>query len=563
MAYVAFSFYTKLVELKRTIPKYIVFLLLLGFFSISRANNIQISSVSVMGRDTVKGTAFVQFTLSWDHSWKDRLHRNWDAAWVFVKAYNPHERVWRHVSLTTPVGSPVQKAGNNCYMALPHSIGKANAPMWSEFATSITDFGTTFNSGVFIYRKNVGNGSNLIEDIQLQFNYRDYNFTEEDQIQVAVFAIEMVYVPDMEYIIGDGISPKSLYADGKNLIIKTDVLNGQTALMGKVKGEQGWSYMGTSVPDTFPKGFRSVYMMKYEITQHAYADFLNTLNPEQQANRATVNPFAGKGSLALVAPGYTGNPLQYRNYVRIRIPAQAETDDYPAKGAVYGHSITGANVDSLWERESNGGNIACNFLSWDDGLAYLDWACLRPMTEMEFEKACRGRQFLRRGMAWGEQYGIAANPYAITDAGKATEISSYEATCYLETGKAPWVMRVGAFAKDSTMRNEAGASYFGIMEMSGNLWERCVNVSTEAGRSFIPREGDGAINEQTGNAEVEDMVSGVVCWPAEDGGGFRGFQISNRTYAESTYIRAGEGIRTPWYGFRGCRYPPAATKFDL
>lgn len=537
---------------------------LLGGWGCVSANNIQISSVSVKDKDTMVGTVFVQFTISWDHSWKDRLHRNWDAAWVFVKTYNPTERIWRHVSLTPPTGSPEDKHSANCFMALPHSIGKANAPIWSEFGTSVTDFGTTIYSGVFIYRKNVGNGSILIEDIQLQFNYRDYNLTDEDEIQVTVFAIEMVYVPAHEYIIGDGVSPKALYADGKDLIIKTDLQSGRSALMGKVTTEKGWTYNGTVVPDTFPMGKRDFYMMKYEISQHGYADFLNTLIPDQQSNRVSCNPFAAKGTMALVASGYTSNPLQYRNYVRIKIPAEAETDDYAAKGAIFGHSITGANVDSLWEMESNGGNIACNFLSWDDGLAYLDWSCLRPMTEMEFEKACRGIQFLRRGMAWGEQYGIAANPYAITDAGLATEISSNPETCYLETGKSPWVMRVGAFAKDSTMRNEAGASYYGIMELSGNLWERCINVSTEEGRSFIPREGDGTLNEQNGDAEVEDMLTGVVCWPTEKGGGFRGFQISNRTWAEVTYTNnPNEGKRTPWYGFRGVRYPPVGTKFDL
>ena len=542
----------------------LLLLWLIGGLECVLANNIQISSVSVKDKDTIEGTAFVQFTLSWDHSWKDRLHRNWDAAWVFVKTYNPHERIWRHVSLTAPTGSPVDKNATNCFMALPHSIGNANVPVWSEIATSQTDFGTTIQSGVFIYRKGVGNGSNLIEDIQLQFNYRDYNFTDDDEIQVAVFAIEMVYVSAHEYIIGDGTSPQSLYADGKNLIIKTDLLSGRSALMGKVTSETGWAYQGTPVPDTFPMGLKAFYMMKYEISQHAYADFLNTLNPDQQANRTSCNPFAAKGTMALIPPAYGSNPLQYRNYVRIRIPAEYETEDYPAKGAVFGHNITGVDVDSCWERESNGGNIACNFLSWDDGLAYLDWSCLRPMSEMEFEKACRGIQFLRRGMAWGEQYGIAANNYAITDAGLATEISAEPSTCYLETGRAPWVMRVGAFAKDSTMRNESGATYYGIMNMSDNLWERCVNVSTAEGRSFIPRDGDGALNDKTGDAEVEDMIQGIVCWPSETGGGFRGFQISNRTWAEATYTNnPNEGARTPWYGFRGCRYAPEGTKFDL
>jgi formylglycine-generating enzyme required for sulfatase activity len=31
-----------------------------------------------------------------------------------------------------------------------------------------------------------------------------------------------------------------------------------------------------------------------------------------------------------------------------------------------------------------------NILSWFDVAAYLDWAALRPMTELEFEKVCRG-----------------------------------------------------------------------------------------------------------------------------------------------------------------------------
>lgn len=312
-----------------------IFVLSLGFgWQKIHANNIQVSGVSLKDRNTSTGIVFAQFTLTWDHSWKDRLHRNWDAAWVFLKVYNSNERLWRHVSLTPPTGSPVQ-GGTACYMALPHRIGNANVPVWSEFATSQTDFGTTICSGVFIYRKEVGHGSNKIEDIRLQFNYRDYNITDEDEIKVNVYAIEMVYVPDSPYFIGDGVSPNALYAVGKNLIIKTDVVNGQIAYMGdKVSDEKGWTYKNTAIPDTFPKGYKAVYMMKYEISQHGYADFLNTLNPTQQAARSSVDPYKAKGTIALVATGYTSNPLQYRNYVRIRIPAVGATADFPDRKSV-------------------------------------------------------------------------------------------------------------------------------------------------------------------------------------------------------------------------------------
>lgn len=525
-----------------------------------RGNNIQIGAVSVEDKDTATGTAYIRFTLTWDHSWKDRLHRNWDAAWVFAKCYNSDLRTWRHVYLTPPVGRPVS-TGSGSFMAAPHSIGSSNVPMWSEFATSPTDFGEK-TAGMFIYRKDVGNGSNYIEDIRLQFNYRDHDYLDEDLLQVSVFAIEMVYVPDAAYIIGDGSSENALYLEGSNLIIKTSIPSNHSIWMGTLKTEKGLSYLGTAIPDTFPKGFKAMYMMKYEITQHGYADFLNTLTVDQQTERTSTSPYAGKGTLAFNAAPYTGNFLQYRNYIRVRIPAEAETDEYPSKGAVYGHSITGAAPDSMWEMEKNGGNIACNFLSWDDGLAYLDWACLRPMTEMEFEKSCRGHQFLRKSMAWGQQYGISANARGIKNPGLPNEEAVDPESCYLETGKAPWVMRVGAFAKDSTSRPEAGATYFGIMNMSDNLWERCINVSTAAGRSFVPVDGDGVLNDN-GDAMVDNIVTGDVYWPDETGGGFRGFQISNRRYAASVQVNAGEGRRNPWSGFRGVRYPPAATEFDL
>jgi len=33
---------------------------------------------------------------------------------------------------------------------------------------------------------------------------------------------------------------------------------------------------------------------------------------------------------------------------------------------------------------------AVNYISWSDLTAYADWAGLRPITELEYEKACRG-----------------------------------------------------------------------------------------------------------------------------------------------------------------------------
>ena len=76
--------------------------------------------------------------------------------------------------------------------------------------------------------------------------------------------------------------------------------------------------------------------------------------------------------------------------------------------------------------------------------------------------------------------------------------------------------------------------------MSDNLWERCGNVSTADGRSFVPNNGDGMIS-MMGEADVDG-------WPPVSGGGFRGFAVSNRQYADLS-----EAARHPAYGFRGVR----------
>lgn len=547
-----------------------IFLVLvsLGFllFSLeSRASNIQISNVKLTDQKPDQGTVIVQFDLAWDFSWKDRVHHNWDAAWVFVKSFDKYSKEWKHAYLSNPVGTPV--AGpHGGYMAQPHEIsGMCNVAFWSEFGTSNTDFGVK-TSGVYIYRKQVGYGSNLIEGIRLQWDYVEDGYLAEDTLQVAVFGIEMVYVPEHQYILGDGVSPNSLHVAGKNLSIRTDVAGRKKDNMGNVVDEVGYTYNNIPIPDTFPMGIKAFYVMKHEISQHAYADFLNTLTIEQQEARAQCSPHAAKGTLAMIPPAYGNNPGQYRNYIRVRNSAIPATDDESATPAKFGHNITGVDVDTLWDMESNGGNIACNFISWNDGLAYLDWACLRPMSELEYEKACRGVKFIRGEMAWGERYGVALTWYNgkyFTNEGKSTEKAALQTANYIETGKAPWVMRVGAFTGDSTSRVESGATYYGVLNMSDNLWERCVNVSTAVGRGFIPTEGDGMLSE-SGESDVPlNLYTSDQCWPAIEGWGFRGFQVSNRTYAESRYIYPGEPERNPYTGFRGCRYAPAASKFEL
>ncbi|MCP4710634.1 MAG: hypothetical protein GY869_18575, partial [Planctomycetes bacterium] len=85
---------------------------------------------------------------------------------------------------------------------------------------------------------------------------------------------------------------------------------------------------------------------------------------------------------------------------------------------------------------------------------------------------------------------------------------------------------------------EAGAGYYGVMELSGNLWERPVTIGNAAGRGFTGLHGNGAL-DGIGEANAAN-------WPGTNasGPGFRGgswadgaayLRVSDRGYAALTY----------------------------
>jgi formylglycine-generating enzyme required for sulfatase activity len=85
-------------------------------------------------------------------------------------------------------------------------------------------------------------------------------------------------------------------------------------------------------------------------------------------------------------------------------------------------------------------------------------------------------------------------------------------------------MRAGGFATAVSSREKAGASFYGVMEMSGNLWERCITTGIEAtARHFQGMVAAGHGNGETGNGTTPELPIGGG-WPAATGAGlgFRG-----------------------------------------
>jgi len=508
------------------------------------SNNILIENVSLEDQVAAEHYVYIEFDLSWDNSWRTTaVPNNWDAAWVFCK-YRIAGGEWRHVYLhfaghTAPGGAAISLPGDS--------------------------------TGVFIYRDSNGSGSNNWDNIRLRWDYGYEGVNDDAALEVKVLAIEMVYVNQGAYYLGDSTSndhyftynnPKSFYRVTSEAAILTGFTEGYLYASGMYAG---------AIPAAYPKGYQAFYVMKYELSQEQYTGFLNSLTRTQQNTRTATdisgttvtNVFVMSGSATVIA----------RNGIRCN-------GTLPAAGPVNFYSDY--DNDGIGNEANDGQNIACNFLNWPDLAAYLDWAGLRIMTQLEFEKACRGPNNPVGGeFAWGNAL-IHGSTYTIANAGAADEVISSmpenTGNC-LYNATDPYsghIMRCGIFAASSVnhTRMETGATFYGIMEMSGNVFETSINTYHFAGWSFTGLHGNGELlttgdadvnywpgingNEDEHTANTAFLTSGVTSYA---GTGFRG---SNTIYSasglpiSSREFAAGWDLSERWNfsGGRGCRTSP-------
>lgn len=488
----------------------------LGFNQNILANNLSISNLSFVENQ------FVRCQISWENSWlaaSSQTPNNHDAVWLFVKAKGT-DGIWRHIDL-----------------AQNHTTDG-----------SLQILNVNDHKGVFVRRNSEGEGlSQGFINIQIADNQ-----ITAGNYQIKIIGIEMAYVPQGAFWVGDTMSNNTLRSGHKNTPFQISSENaisiGNTAqsLYGNTDNQP----QGTAIAATFPKGFAGFYAMKYEITQEQYADFLNCLKSTQQAARTAVSPSLSAGTNALG----TGNTA--RNGIVIATPATS------TQAAVY---ACNANGNNIYNEPADGQNRACNWLSWGDMAAYLDWAALRPMTELEFEKAARGTAYpIPRGMAWGTnlvtdanttvQDGTAAEAVTETvtgDYGLANHALAFGQT-YL------WgVLRVGFGATATSSRLSAGASAYGLMELSGNVWETCVSVSQTEGLLFDGTHGNGTLSEAgEANANTWPSASGAI----SRGGGWNSLIYNNLTYqfrdlaiSDRFYANTAPSARRNTSGGRGVR----------
>jgi formylglycine-generating enzyme required for sulfatase activity len=496
------------------------------------ANNIQISNISLTGQNTTSDFTMVQFDLTWENSWRISTGpSNWDAAWIFVK-YRVGSGPWLHAFLNN--------SGHNTGTGTVATI----APGLMNTANA---FNATTNPamGAFVHRSGNGAGTFTQTGLQLRWNYGANGIADGEAVDIKVFAVEMVFVPQGAFQVGDGTTTSvqgqfrngstntPLTISSENALTLGGTANGNLANnnnTGMFTADDFNNTTTQTLPAAFPKGFNAFYCMKYEISQQQWIDFFNVLDNTQKTNRDLTGGTYN-------STGKASDAVTNRNNI------SWTSGDATLNGGTFG-------------------NVACNFLSWMDGAAFADWAALRPMTELEFEKACRGTlTAVTNEYAWGTTTITGAT--GISNSGANNEVASNAGanSVFNNNASVQGPLRVGSFATASSTREQAGASYYGIMDLSGNLWERTVSVGNATGRNFTaPIHGNGLLTNDgfcdisTWPGFVTDKVTGAT------GAGFRGGVWNATSFSLRASDRHGASFvrtaRAAGHGFRAVRSVP-------
>ncbi|MCO6483610.1 MAG: SUMF1/EgtB/PvdO family nonheme iron enzyme [Flavobacteriales bacterium] len=401
--------------------------LLLAHGHTTFGNNISVGNTTLGAQNQSDQTVAITFDVAWENSWRTSNNEaNYDGAWIFVKYRVNGTSDWRHCTL---------------------------APAQFTAGTGATIVVSSDSMGAFIHRSTNGIGNVNFNGNTLSWHYGADGVINGDNVQIRLFALEMVYIPEGEYYLGSGGSEVNCFKNGNSA--SAFLVEGPGAIQtGTNAGDlnlNGQGTNGTVIPAGYPNGFNAFWIMKYECSQQQFADFLNHLTSVQAAANNTSTNFAGSSH-----PAFT--------------PLVADR--------------------------------AYNNLSVAQATAFADWAGLRPYSELEFEKACRGKSILPvpNEYPWGTTAAVRMESNQFSNAGQPDEAvltgvlanAAYRNSNSSGNGTGRPV-RVGIFARSTGSGRElSGATYYGVLNMGDNLIELTIRAGTAIGQSVdAATHGDG------------------------------------------------------------------------
>lgn len=417
----------------------------IGCCSFSKANNLEIANLTSAGSQ-------LTFDLSWDNSWRNTLDFH-DAAWLFVKQSPNGGPSWLHANILS-------------------------ATVSSGFQAIVSDD----NVGVTIRRSNNGNGS-VSMTVTLTLDdpigiYRDYK----------VMGTEMVYVPEGSFYLGDGWSEVS-FQRGDDPLLSYHVTSEAMMNYGSSANDFKGGNIYNDIPAEYPKGYSAFYSMKYQITMGQYVDFLNC-QPRSAQDSLTNADLSGTT---------VTNRFVMTNEENVSYGNPISCDSDIGSGNI--NFYCDLNDNNIGNEYNDGQFRAVNRLRIRHLLAYLDWSGLAPMTELEYEKACRGPLPAVAGeYAWGSTLRQVQAYSNIVNEGEATEKyldSGTEGGLTLSTTSNFTSIRVGCNAPASGGDRElSNASYYGISGLS--MFRNCVFLQIEV--PYSGQHGDGVLQNGLQNS---------------------------------------------------------------
>lgn len=493
----------------------LITLLFLAFSFQSHANNL------IVGTPVISGNTLT-FTIKWDNSWYVTTGpSNWDAVWIFVKrqtCISGASSPWIHAQLA--------------------------ASGQSVTGTVLQVDTVSDNAGVFVRRVSAGIGNITQETITLTLD------APVGADNIGVYGMEMVNVPEGQFYIGDG-HPNAGYwglrfTDGNTTNPKLITQTIQQSGIG-VKSNYSRANVGSSADlgPNFPLGYNRFYCMKYEITTAQYVAFLNTLTYNQQLRMVRdpnqTPPESIQGTLI------NGIINGYR--IEIKTPGDGTVTLTPA---IFGNDATD---DNNFDQPDDALGLAVG-LGTKQFLSFLDWAAIRPMTEFEYEKACRGPLYpVVSEYAWGSTDYFGFNNFTPNNRFTANETLS-GAGLGMANINTYMNYRVGIAATTTSNRIKAGSTYYGILDMSGGMFECVVGFNDQDYSSFTTQNGDGNV-DLLGFSNVTGWSENIIgargaSWIRSDGSeaiserGFQYYYTPNRgTYNEPDRAAfGGRGIRS-------------------
>ncbi len=466
------------------------------------------------------GNGEVGINLTWENSWRATSEPyNWDAVWMHARI-RINGGAWAPLKLNTT----------------GHTI-----PAGATTALGLVDTDSAHNSstnpaiGIFVYRSSDGAGTFTANAMRLQWSYADNGASSGDSIEIRVIGVEMVYIPQAAFYAGDNATSTSSFREKSTGDNDPWYISSENALTTTTTTSGNYYYPGAgdaansvfTIAAAFPKGYGAFYMMKGEVSQSQWVAFFNTLTNTQKDTRSILD-----SDVDPMKSSKPSNALYLRNNFTWTSGDAALADR--GGGATYA-------------------GVAMSYIAWADLTAYLDWAGLRPMSELEFEKAARGPLTAVSGeYSWGSTSITQAT--TISSSGLSNErAQSGSNAAYGNAGGVQGPLRVGSFAKGVSTRAASGGGFYGAMDLSGNLWERTVTVGRSTGRAFQGRYHGNGVLDSTGDSNVTN-------WPATSavGAGFRGgnwvsassiTRLSDRSSAaltdeQRTSVSGGRGART-------------------